>query len=87
MNTSFLAAYFDFYAPSVPDWVEKGSRLMEMSGTLSQRCGTVVDFRRCNHSDCLYPVVLWDSGSMSFTASDLIDVRPLEEKEQLCLPI
>lgn len=74
-------------APSVPNWVAKGIRLMEMPGTLSQRCGTVIDFCRCNHSQYLYPVVLWDSGALSFTASDLIDVKLLEDKEQLALPV
>ena len=72
-------------APSVPYWVYVGTRVMEMPGYRSQRCGTVVDFGTCNHSRHRYPIVKWDDGRMSFTASDLIDVQRLEEEEQLSL--
>jgi hypothetical protein len=79
--------YFDFVAPSVPHWVTVGVRLIERPGYPSQRCGTVIDFARCNHSEHLYPIVLWDSGAQSFTASDLIDVAPLADGEQISLPL
>lgn len=82
-----LSLYFDCYAPSVPAWVSIGTRLIERPGYPSQRCGTVIDFARCNHSEFLYPIALWDNGTRSFTASDLIDVEPLNDQQQLTLPL
>jgi hypothetical protein len=74
-------------APSVPEWLKVGDRIIENPGQLSQRCGTVVSFGHCNHSEHLYPVVVWDSGVRSFTASDLIDVEKLAEEQQIALPL
>ena len=74
-------------ADSVPEWCVEGARLMEHPGRPSQRCGTVIRFAPCNHSAELYPVVMWDSGAVSFTASDLIDVECLRDRQQLELPL
>lgn len=55
----------------VGDLLHIGDRVLELPGTPSQRCGTLVGFACCNASEIRYPVVLWDSGVRSFSSADL----------------
>lgn len=67
------------------DLLQIGDRVVELEGLPSQRCGTVIKFMPYALTpDLLYPVVIWDSGSTSFTSSDL-GIRRLAPIEQLSL--
>jgi hypothetical protein len=63
-----------------------GSRVVELEGLPSQRCGVVITFRSSlSHPGFPpFPVVCWDDGSTSFSSSDL-GLRRLADVEQLSL--
>jgi hypothetical protein len=62
-----------------------GDRLIELPGLPSQRCGVLVGWRSLGRvPDVLYPVVLWDSGVMSYSSAAL-GLRRLQDEEQLSL--
>lgn len=62
-----------------------GDRVVELPGSLSQRCGTVRNLTACKSiPDHLYPVIIWDSGAISFS-SFALGLRLLKPVEQLNL--
>jgi hypothetical protein len=67
------------------DDLQPGDRVIELPGLPSQRCGTVVEFRLvAGVPDILYPVVRWDSGTLSYSSAAL-GLRRLAVVEQLSL--
>jgi hypothetical protein len=67
------------------DLLEIGDRVIELPGLPSQRCGTVLKLMPYALApDFRYPVVLWDSGSLSFSSVEL-GLRRLAPVEQLSL--
>lgn len=67
------------------DLLSVGDRVIELPGLSSQRCGTVIKIiPYALAPDFCYPVIQWDSGSVSFSSVDL-GLRRLAPVEQLSL--
>jgi hypothetical protein len=67
------------------DLLQIGDRVIELPGLPSQRCGTLIKLMPYALApDFHYPVVLWDSGSISFSSVEL-GLRRLAPVEQLSL--
>lgn len=65
-------------------WLEVGDRVVELPGTPSQCCGTVVDFAPMLTCDGLFPIVLFDDGRRAFSSYEW-GLRRLQPVEQLSL--
>ena len=64
---------------------QTGDRMIELPGSLSQRCGVLIGFQPLACVPyVLYPVVRWDIGTTSYS-SNALGLRRLEQAEQLSL--
>ncbi|MDX2099670.1 MAG: hypothetical protein SFW36_17975 [Leptolyngbyaceae cyanobacterium bins.59] len=64
-----------------------GDRIQELSGTPSQRVGTVIAFKRMAGRRGVFPLVCWDSGFTTFTspAYGLTKVQPGQQLTLFCV--
>lgn len=59
-----------------------GDRVIELPGTPSQKCGTVIGFGAVAGKDTLFPVIHWDIGFKSFSSPEY-GLKKLEDEQQL----